>query len=78
MYLLERNNNIIMHISETLERQEITNYYLIYNNTIAVPTQFVEHVYEVDEVPDYVESEKYCYTPEKGFYFNEKYKEPDE
>lgn len=78
MYILEREDNIIMHISETLARQEITNYYLINYGNIAVPTQFVQNIFEVAEVPDYVEPEKYCYNETKGFFFNEHYREPEE
>ena len=78
MYLLEKEKNIIMHITETLERQEINNYYLIKNGTIAVPPEFVENLFEVQELPEYVEEEKYCYTEEKGFFKNEDYEEIQE
>jgi len=30
----------------------------------------------VEEIPEEVEENKYCYTPEKGFYINENWKEP--
>ena len=78
MYLLEKEKNIIMHISETLDRQEGNNYYLIKNGTIAVPPQFVINLFEVENVPEYVEEEKYCYTEEKGFFENEDYEEISE
>jgi hypothetical protein len=43
-------------------------------NDCAYPTgMFTLH--ETD-VPDGVEPQKYCYTPEQGFYENENYKEP--
>ena len=48
MYLLEKKDNVIMHISETLERQEINNYYLIKNGTMAVPPKFVKNIFEVE------------------------------
>ena len=35
----------------------------------AYPTDFTT-LYKVDYIPDGVEAEKYCYTPEYGFYEN--------
>lgn len=79
MYILtdknKENENAIMHISETLNRQEGNNYYLIKNDSIAIPPEFVKEVYEVDEIPEGVEEYKYCYTPEDGFYKNVNYRE---
>ena len=73
MYLLEKKDNVIMHISETLDRQEINNYYLIENGTMAVPPKFVKNIFVVETIPEYVEEEKYCYTEEKGFFENENF-----
>ena len=39
---------------------------------VAFPTDMV-NVYEVENIQEGVEVEKYCYTPEKGFYKNENY-----
>ena len=44
-------------------------------NDIAYPTDFTT-MYEDVEVPEGVEVEKYCYTPESGFYENPDYVEP--
>lgn len=78
MYLLEKKDNIIMHISETLDRQDINNYYLIKNGTMAIPPKFVENIFEVETIPEYVEEEKYCYTVEKGFFENEDFIEENQ
>lgn len=73
MYILVKENNVISEISETLNRQEGTNHYLINNDTLAIPEQFIKSVYEVNDVPSNVEPEKYCYTKKDGFYKNENY-----
>lgn len=44
-------------------------------NDTAYPTNFTT-MYEVYSIPDGVEPEKYCYTPEAGFYENPNYTEP--
>lgn len=75
MYLLEKEKNIIMHISETLDRQDVNNYYLIKNGTMAIPPRFVKNIFEVETIPEYIEEEKYCYTPERGFFENENFVE---
>lgn len=80
MYILtnssKENENAIVHISETLNRQVGNNYYLINNDSIAIPPQFVKDVFEVEEIPEGVEAEKYCYTENEGFYKNPNYVEP--
>ena len=35
-------------------------------------------VFDVESVPEGIEPTKYCYTPEKRFYENPNYTEPDE
>jgi len=78
MYILtdknKENENAIMHISETLNTQEGTGYYLIKNDSIAIPSEFVKGTFEVQEVPANVEEQKYCYTEENGFYKNPNYR----
>jgi len=61
MYILVKEENIILNISETLNRQEGTNYYLINNDNEAIPTEFVKNVYEIKEVPLNIKAEEYCY-----------------
>ena len=48
---------------------------LIDENT-AFPTEMV-NVYENVTISEEVVPEKYCYTPEKGFYLNPNYVEPN-
>ena len=80
MYILtnanQENENAIMFISETIARQEGTDYYLVNNDSVAIPPQFIKGVFEVEEIPEGVESEKYCYTEADGFYKNPNYVEP--
>lgn len=45
---------------------------------MAVPPEFVKNIFEVNDIPEYVQEEKYCYSEENGFYINENYEEPIE
>lgn len=36
-----------------------------------------QNLYEIDSVPEEVEADKYCYTPEAGFYPNPEWEEPN-
>lgn len=72
MFIITDKNDVIMHISETKDYQENGNI-LIYNKTLAIPTSLTNGVYEVSEIPIGVETQKYCYTEEKGFYANKDY-----
>lgn len=76
MYILTDKQNVIQHITETLNRQPGTNYYLINNDSLAIPTEFIKEVYNIDNIPENIEEQKYCYTTKKGFYKNENYIEP--
>ena len=49
---------------------------IIETNT-AYPIDLV-NVYEVESIPQYVETEKYCYDLENGFYENPNYEEIEE
>ena len=75
MYILTNKENVILHITETLNRQNGTNYYLINNDSMAIPTNFIKDVYNINDIPENIHEQKYCYTNEKGFYKNENYKE---
>ena len=75
MYILTDKENVIQHITETLERQEGNNYYLIKNRSIAIPPEFIKEVNEVDSLDEGIEEQKYCYTKHDGFYKNENYVE---
>ena len=74
MYILTDKDNIIIHISETLNYQENGNP-LVDNDTLAIAKVLVENVYENVEVPEEIVASKYCYTQEQGFYKNPNYKE---
>lgn len=85
MYILtnsnKENEDAIMFITEKVGVQEGTGYHLLENENVAIPTEFVKGIYEVEEIPEGVETEKYCYTVEKGFYENEnfvEYKTPEQ
>lgn len=41
-----------------------------------IAANLVKGVHEVEEIPEGIKEEKYCYTEEKGFYLNENYIEP--
>lgn len=75
MYILTDYNNVIIAISETLEYQS-NGYPLIKHGTLAIPTQYIKAISEVEEVPSEVKERKYCYTEKNGFYVNENYVEP--
>ncbi|MCM1052444.1 MAG: hypothetical protein NC483_00480 [Ruminococcus sp.] len=75
MYVLTNNEDMIVHISETLDYQKNGNP-LVDNGTLAIAKYLVAHTYENIEIPDGVCESKYCYTKDKGFYKNEDYVEP--
>lgn len=72
MYIFTNENDVIFHISETLDYQSNGNY-LVDNGKLAIPPVLVKEMFEINEIPAEVEAYKYCYTKEKGFYENEKY-----
>jgi hypothetical protein len=74
MYIITDENNIIIHISETIGYQENGNV-LVDNETLAIAKPLVKEVYEVESIDDGIEEAKYCYTEEKGFYKNPDYRE---
>lgn len=70
MYLItDKIDNKIIEYGEKLDYLE-NGYPRLINENVAFPTELVD-VNQVDEIPDFVEREKYCYTEEKGFYKNE-------
>ena len=75
MYILTDKDNVIQHITETLDRQEGNNYYLIKNKSLAIPPEFIREAHMMEKIDERVEEQKYCYTKENGFYKNENYKE---
>lgn len=75
MYIItNKEDNRIFEIGEQLDYMS-NGYPRIIEKNIAFPTEMV-NVHEVEEIPENVEREKYCYTEEQGFYENENYVEP--
>lgn len=75
MFIITDNNNKIMHISETIGYQNNGNV-LINNDSQAIAKNLVKGVFEVENISEGIETDKYCYTEEKGFYENVDYTEP--
>lgn len=74
MYIVTDNENKIIAISETIGYQSNGNV-LVDNDNLAIAKILVKDVIEVQEIPENVVENKYCYTEEKGFYKNENYQE---
>jgi hypothetical protein len=77
MYIITDNDtNRIIAIGELIQYQE-NDYPIVQDtngNICAYPTTFLTG-YEIEEIPEEIESEKYCYNIEQGFYINENYNE---
>lgn len=74
MFIVVDENDVVFHISESLDYQSNGNL-LVDNGGLAIAKNIVKNVFEVEEVPSEIEVQKYCYTEENGFYKNENYKE---
>lgn len=74
MYLILNNNNVIIHISETIGYQSNGNV-LVDNSTLAIAKVLVKEVVEVEQVAENVEPMKYCYV-NGAFEPNPNWKEP--
>lgn len=74
MYVFtEKEDNRITCISETLEYQSNGNP-VVKNGAYAIG--YPVNIYENVEVPEGVIENKYCYTPEQGFYKNPNWQAP--
>ena len=73
-YVITGENDIIIHISDTLEYQSNGNP-LVDNGQLAIAEYIVKEIYKVENVPEEVEESKYCYTDKQGFYKNPNWKE---
>ncbi len=73
-YIITEKDDVVIHISETIGYQENGNV-LVDNGELAIAKPLVKDVYEVEEIEENIVEAKYCYTKEKGFYKNEKYRE---
>lgn len=74
--IMAKDDHRIIHISDDLDYQANGNY-LIYDGILAIPPVICDMA-EVESIPEYVESEKWCYTTEQGFYENPGWTEPVE
>lgn len=75
MYLIVvKDDNRILEIGKQVDYLD-NGYPRLIEKNIAFSNEDVD-VYEVQELPDYVEVEKYCYDGE-NFYENENYVEPE-
>ena len=72
MYIFTNKEDVIFHISETLDYQKNGNY-LVDDGKLAIPPVLVKEMFEVSEIPEKIKTYKHCYTKEKGFYENENY-----
>ena len=76
MYILVDTEDVVIAISKTIDYEENGNVIVEDDNVkIAYAKYIVKKVYEVQEIPENVQVQKYCYTEEKGFYKNENYRE---
>lgn len=76
-YIITDKNNVILEISNIYELDKEHRNIRLDNYKIAYAPNEKMDVYEVEEVPNEVVNQKYCYTEEEGFYKNENYKEPE-
>lgn len=75
-YIVTGENDVIIHISDTIGYQENGNV-LVDNGNLAIAKLLVKEVYEVEDIEENITAMKYCYTNEDGFYKNENYIEPE-
>lgn len=75
-YIITDENNVIIHISDTIGYQENGNV-LVDNDTLAIAKPLVKGVFEIENIEEGIVEAKYCYTKEEGFYNNENYREPE-
>lgn len=75
MFLItSKKDKRITDISETIGYE--TNGNIILDNGTQIGCFREVDVHEVEEIPEEVCTEKYCYTEADGFYVNENYVEP--
>ena len=55
---------------------EVATGYFFESENVIYPKSLPVQMYEVEEIPEGVEVQKYLYTVEDGFVVNEKYQEP--
>ena len=76
-YVLTGENNVIIAISDTLGEQSNGNPLVTdkEGNQYAIAKYLIKNKYEIEEIPENVMENKYCYNVEQGFYKNSDWKE---
>lgn len=76
MYIItDKETNRIVMVGSNLDYMPNGYPRLVDENIAFVPNSI--NIYETDVIPPRVESEKYCYTPQDGFYPNPNWEEPN-
>ncbi len=70
MFIVVNEEDVVIEKSETKGIQKETGYLLVQDGRMAIPTDLYKAVYEVEEVPEEIECQKYCYREEEGFFKN--------
>lgn len=76
MVLITDKNNVVLDWSESMDHMPYSGYPRLVEKDTCYPSELVE-VYAVEEIPEEVEAQRFCFTLEEGFYPNPDYREPD-
>ena len=74
-YIITNEDNVIVDISNTYERNEEYRNIILDDHNIAYGPDEVLNAIQIN-IPTGVEIQKYCYTENDGFYENPNYVEP--
>ena len=74
--ITNKNTNVINAISNIAEVNEGARNIILDDYNIAYAPNEKPNIYDVNEIPEGVEIEKYCYTEADGFYKNPNYIAP--
>lgn len=76
MYIItEKEENRIVMMGKDLDYME-NGYPRLINENVAFPVEMV-NVHRVEYLPEDIEPERHCYTPEAGFFENPNWVEPN-
>lgn len=73
--IVEKETDILLDMDSEIDYMDNGYPRLINKDTAYVKDDV--HVYEILEIPEFVETDKYCYTETAGFYLNPDYEEPN-
>lgn len=77
--VISKRNNEVLGMGSILDSWD-NGYPVLKSDESDIGTAYVIEqvtVYENIDIPEKVETEKYCYTPEQGFYLNPDWQEPN-